>query len=72
MAKFLLNTSQTEAVSDFSIDVAKGLMLAGILGQGFINVNTGFAKTVSTICIIAMSLMFLYFGVQLRKKIKKW
>ncbi len=71
MAKFLLNTSQTEAVSDFSIDVAKGLMLAGILGQGFINVNTGFAKTVSTIGIIAMSLMFLYFGVQLRKKIKK-
>lgn len=72
MAKILLNTSQINAVSDFDIDVAKGLMIAGVLGQEFTLTESYIVRILSSIAIMFMSLGFLYFGVQLKRKVKRW
>lgn len=69
--RILLNSSQLQAVSDFSLDVAKGLMLAGILGQGFTSIESIQFRIFGSILIVVMSFMFLYFGVQFRKKLRK-
>ena len=66
-----LNSSQIQAISDFNLDVAKGLMLAGILGQGFTTIESSLVRVLGSIMVLMTSVAFLYFGVQLRKKFKK-
>lgn len=67
-----MNSSQLQAVSDFSLDVAKGLMLAGVLGQGFDFLDTLKTRIIVSIYFIILSLIFLWFGIELKKtKIKR-
>lgn len=66
--RILLTTSQFDAISEFCIDVAKGLMLAGILGQGFANIASIFVRIFSSVLILLLSFAFLYVGVLLKKK----
>jgi len=64
-----LRKTQSQTISEFSNDIAKGLMLAALLGQ-VINEN----KSISTnlfnfLGTLAGSVVFLIFAVKFRKKI---
>ena len=66
--RILLTGPQLQVISEFCVDVAKGLMLAGILGQGFANAESVFTRAIGSLLIVFLSFVFLYAGVLLRKK----
>lgn len=66
------NREQIKDLSNFSTDVAKGLMLAGVLGQGFDFLDTFKTRIIVSIYFIILSLIFLWFGIELKKtKLKR-
>lgn len=66
--KILLTKDQLKLVSDFCADVAKGLLLAAVLGQSFADAKSIFAKTFGSLIVLSVSFVFLYTGVLLREK----
>ncbi len=66
--KILLTKDQLKLVSDFCADVAKGLMLAAVLGQTFVNIESIITRTFGSLIVLGLSFLFLYAGVLLRQK----
>lgn len=65
--RILLTREQIKLVSDFCTDVAKGLTLAGILGQALTEVESAIVRTLGSAAILILGFIFLYIGVRLRK-----
>lgn len=65
--KVVLNKNQLILISEFCGDVAKGLMLAGILGQGIETNSEPIVKITLSLSLVFLSLIFLRFGIELRK-----
>lgn len=72
MSKKLTNLNKFKILSEFCNDVAKGLMIAGILGQTIIISNDLYIKVIVSVIVIVSSLIFLYFSVLLSNKYGKY
>ena len=66
--KVSLTPSQLKTLSEFTNDVAKGLMLAGLLGQTVVSLNSVAIRVVASSFVILLSLLFLNFSLLLGKK----
>jgi len=63
-----LSSGQAEVLSGFCSDVAKGLMLAGILGQGFVSLESVVSRVIASFLTILLSFFFLFFALRLKEK----
>lgn len=58
-----LKSSQFKTLADFCNDVAKGVMLAVIVGQGVLGNIIGIERLVVSLAWVFISLSLLYFAV---------
>jgi len=63
-----LKKEQLEILADFCNDVAKGLMLAGLLGQAFTERGSVYLKVVGPGLSIIFSVIFLYSAILIKRK----
>lgn len=66
--KLTSKSKKLDKLSDFGLDVSKGLMVAGILGQSFVETDSYERKILLSLLVITLSLLFLYFSLSLDKK----
>jgi len=68
--KIYLSTEQYKILSEFFSDLAKGLILGAIIGQGFILKLTGFIRVTSSIFWVLGGCLFLFFALYFAKEVK--
>lgn len=66
-----LTVGQLETLSDFCNDVAKGIFLATLLGQGTLGKLSGIERLVISSQWTAAALLFLMMALYFKKGIKK-
>lgn len=72
MKKKKVNFNKFVILSEFCNDVAKGLMIAGILGQAVVITDSTFSKIIISAIVIIVSCLFLTFSVLLSNKYDKY
>ena len=68
--KLKFKSSQFKTLAEFFNDVAKGLVLAAILGQGVLTKFAGASRALNSLFWAVGSLTFLFFGVLLSREVK--
>lgn len=65
-----LSPCQFKTISEFCNDIAKGVMLAAIIGQGALAELSGPTHILLSLFWIFMSLFMLYFAVLFSREVK--
>jgi len=68
--KILLTNEQLKLLAGFFSDLAKGVAIASIVGQGFVLEFAGLTRIVSLVVWIFTACLFLFFGLYFSKEIK--
>jgi hypothetical protein len=63
MIKFNLSPKQYEPISEFCLDIAKGLILAVFVGQNFVKGIAGLPRLIVSLSWTVMAFLFLIFAV---------
>lgn len=66
----LLSPCQFKTISEFCNDIAKGVMLAAIIGQGALSGFSGATRILLSSFWVFMSLFMLYFAVLFSREVK--
>ena len=66
--KIVLTSKQIAVLSNYFNDIAKGLMLAGLLSQGFTEVSSNLFRLIGSLFAMSFSLLLLYFSLLLNRK----
>jgi len=68
--KILLTNEQLKLLAGFFSDLAKGVAIASIVGQGFVLEFAGLTRIASLVVWIFTACLFLFFGLYFSKEIK--
>jgi hypothetical protein len=66
-----LTPQQFEPLYDFCLGIAKGLMLAAFIGQGFVKEYSGLLRLAFSLAWVTGALFFLAFAVLFKKEVKQ-
>ena len=64
-----LSPKQYEPISEFCLDIAKGLVLAVFVGQNFVKGITGLPRLIVSLSWTLAALLFLIFAVLFKKEV---
>lgn len=65
-----LESGQFKVLADFFSDLAKGLILAAVIGQGFVSEISGLARAIFSIFWITFACVSLYLALYFSKEVK--
>lgn len=71
MIQLNLSPKQYEPISEFCLGIAKGLMLAAFIGQGFIKEYFGLLRLIFSLAWVTGALFFLAFAVLFKKEVNQ-
>ena len=69
MIQLNLSPKQHEPISEFCLDIAKGLILAVFVGQNFVKETAGLPRLIASLSWTILAFLFLIFAVLFKKEV---